>query len=214
MTIVVYSAVIGGKDHPRLQPQEEGVRYVLFTDTPVEVEGWENIVIPIHRNTRRTARKVKVLSHKYFPDADYTIWIDGNMQLTEKPSYYVKKYMHTLAIACRPHPAWHCIYEEANQINLRRYEDTDVLVSWVKKLINENYPENNLLGETGLLVRNMAFYAMEEFENLWWECIEAYSQRDQLSFDYVMWRLGISYERIDREEVVWLPHKVATTENK
>lgn len=212
MDIVVYTAIFGGKDYPTPQPYEEGVRYVIFTDAPVEINGWENIVIPIHRSPRRTARMVKALSHKYFPDSDYTIWIDGNMQMLYKPSYYVKKYGE--GIACRPHPEWQCIYTEALKIQEFRYENDDIIIAWVKKLIEEGYPENNLLGETGFLVRNTRFYAIKEFENLWWECIDGYSQRDQLSFDYVHWKLGTNYKRIDRKEVRWLPHKVATTYDK
>ena len=32
------------------------------------------------------------------------------------------------------------------------------------------------------------------FDDLWWKCIDKYSKRDQLSFDYVIWKLGMTYE--------------------
>lgn len=212
--IVVYTCVTGGKDSPRNQPYEEGVRYVCFTDKAFDSNFWEVITIPLHRSTRRTARKVKVLSQEMFPNADYTIWIDANMQMLKKPSYYVSKYLvDGVFVASRPHPSWSCVYKEALVIQQLAYENNDILIPWVKKLADEEYPVNNGLAETGFLIRDNSLNLLL-FNSLWWDCIEDYSQRDQLSFDYCHWLLDTKYSLIDREEVLWFPHLIPTSVNK
>lgn len=210
MNITVYSCLTGGKDVPQSQPQEEGVRYVLFTDQEIEAPGWEVIPTKFHKSNRRTARKYKVLSHKYFPEADYTIWIDANMKMEYSPSYYVKIYMDREFIACRPHPTWGCIYTEALKILQFKYEEPEIVKKWTEVLVKDDYPERRGLAETGFLVRKNC-KMLNTFENYWWACIEDYSQRDQLSFDYSHWKLKTTYKLIDRKEVTWYPHKKGTT---
>jgi len=32
---------------------------------------------------------------------------------------------------------------------------------------------------------------VQDTDTLWWNCIDKYSRRDQLSFNYVLWKLGV-----------------------
>lgn len=210
MKIVVYTCITGGKDTLKDMPYEEGVDYVAFTDQPVQSDLWDVRPVTFYKTGRLTARKYKVLCNELFPEADYTIWIDGSMELVHKPSYYVKKYMKHNFIASRPHPGWNCIYQEAIQIQRRRYENNDILIAWIKKLLEEGYPENNGLAETGLLVRDNSDKC-KKFCEEWWSYIDEYSARDQLSFNYTHWKQGTSYALIKRSEVIWTPHEVITT---
>jgi len=56
----------------------------------------------------------------------------------------------------------------------------------------EGYPERNGLAASGLMIRNHNSKKVDEFMNRWWEEIRLKSKRDQLSFNYVLWKQPIS----------------------
>jgi len=87
--IVFYTCITGQYSFvPDITDQKiEGMKYVLFHENhreAVEGKGWEYILIPEMKiNTQARQRKIKILSHLYLPEAEYTIYLD--------PSYYLHK---------------------------------------------------------------------------------------------------------------------------
>ena len=86
--ITVYSSIIGRYDKI-IEPvyKEDGVRYLMFTDQEVPSgSAWEkvdvaglpeyNTMAPIQLN-----RKIKMLPNQYILDADYSIYVDGNIEI-------------------------------------------------------------------------------------------------------------------------------------
>ena len=63
----------------------------------------------------------------------------------------------------------------------------------MNKYLNEEYPSNNSLAVTMQLLRRHnkkdCIKAMEQ----WWEEIKYGSKRDQLSFNYSMWKTNTSF---------------------
>ena len=46
--------------------------------------------------------------------------------------------------------------------------------------------------ETNVMFRKHHTTLTKEVNKMWWNCIDKFSRRDQLSFNYVLWKLGIS----------------------
>ena len=70
------------------------------------------------------------------------------------------------------------------------FETETVALPWLHKIYKEGYPQGNGLTETGVLFR--IHNATSHFDRLWWQCIEKYSRRDQLSFNYVLWKTSMT----------------------
>ena len=64
----------------------------------------------------------------------------------------------------------------------------------IKKRYNEeNFPDNNGLAETCLIVRKHNDLNCIDFMTQWYEEIKLYSHRDQLSFNYIYWKTRYKY---------------------
>ena len=74
------------------------------------------------------------------------------------------------------------------------YKDNPILIkNQMEKYIKEQYPPNNSLAVTMQLLRRHnekdCIKAMEQ----WWEEIKYGSKRDQLSFNYSLWKTNMSF---------------------
>ncbi|KAJ0011469.1 hypothetical protein Pint_34247 [Pistacia integerrima] len=84
---------------------------------------WRLILLknPPYDEPRRNGKVPKILTHRLFPQAQYSIWIDGKMELIVDPLLILERYLwrnkNTFAIAQHKHHR--SIYEEADA-NKRR----------------------------------------------------------------------------------------------
>ena len=205
--MTVFTCITNQKDNLISVNREDGVRYVCFTDQNFKHPVWEFLPAETYGlcDPRRVARLYKILSHVWFPDEE-TIWIDGRVQLLKPVKHYLDRYK---GIVCaRPHHDRNCIYKEAEQVKKLRYDDDDIVDSYINRL--EGYPPDNGLHETGMVLRRPG---CEEFNLLWWSMVSSGSKRDQLSFDWVAWRLGVKITDIQRAEVRVHRHKRITNKN-
>ena len=69
-------------------------------------------------------------------------------------------------------------------------EHESIVIDWCHKLRKERYPRFNGLVETNILFRENT-PKINCFNALWWKCIDNYSRRDQLSYNYCLWRRGL-----------------------
>jgi hypothetical protein len=128
-----------------------------------------------------------------FPDAEYSIWIDGCLQLMNTaPDDLISKYLKDNDICVFRHKFRNCVYEELRACILQEKDDPDIMIRQVKRYHQEGYPRYNELAETTAVIRRHTKKVIE-FNNTWWKEINAGSLRDQLSFNYVAWKLGIKY---------------------
>jgi hypothetical protein len=205
MKIAIYTSIFGGYDDLiDDQYQMDGVDYICFTDRDLESETWKVIKsTPIYNDPNRNAKKYKILPHRYLKDYDYSIWIDGNIKvisdiraLCNGDSY--KVYDHMQVFDKR-----NCIYDEAQAIlnfgkinsertperGIKNWKDNPkLIVDQMNRYISEGYPKNNGLATNPIIVRNHndsdTIAVMED----WWSEIKYNSKRDQLSFNYIVWK--------------------------
>ena len=124
------------------------------------------------------------------PQYPATLWIDANLQITSDFLYarVLELFENSVSLASVYHPYRHCIYDEAYRVYGLDSEKT--IFEWCHYLRNEGYPRNNGLYETNVLYRKND-KQVQEIDELWWNTICQHSRRDQLSFNYVLWKLPV-----------------------
>ena len=213
--LLVYSCVTGNYDSieavalkstPKL---EDGVKFVLYTDkldandTPqthktATIE-WElrPLLWKHPLNQRRSARWHKVNSHMLLDAAEYTLWLDGSQRI--KSVSLLQDLLAPLAnrfdLATFKHPDRTCVYQELQACIRLNKDNLTLMRQQVEGYKQAGYPPYNGLVETACLLRRNCPQILE-FNRLWWNELEANSYRDQLSFNYVAWKLKQAYGRI------------------
>lgn len=194
---VVYTAITGGRDpleDPLFVPP--GWRFVCFTDSPdVRSRIWE--VRPLawaspDGDPRRTARWHKVNAHKLFPEDPVSIWADASVRVTGDWRHLLW-YLGSFGLASYRHYSRDCLYDEARECIRLGLDDPARILGQVTRYQAEGYPEHNGLLETTILVRRHLEPGMMGFAELWWGEISRGSKRDQISVNYVAWRLSLRF---------------------
>ena len=198
MKKVVYGCITGGYDnvpvHKYVAPDWD---YILFTDNadliadgkfahwtikPLVFDKLDNV---------KNARWHKVNAHKLFPEYEYSLWLDSNILVNNENLFVMINDLieDGVKVAVPNHPERKCIYDEADVIKQKRIDFPELVDVEMDFLRMEKYPKNNGLAETGVLLR--AHNDIIPMLNLWWNMIEKYSKRDQLSFNYALWKKNI-----------------------
>lgn len=201
--IVVYTCIVGNYDKlNEIKYQEENVDYVCFTDQPFTSHIWQIRPIPEELNNLthiKRQRYIKVNAHVFFKEYDFSVWVDGRVNIIGSiknviNSLLFDKYKIHLPI----HPDRICIYKEADickKLNKDNYKTID---EQILKYKQEKYPEKYGLVQTGILIREHNNVICKNLMERWWGEIEQHSHRDQLSFNYTSWKLGIDFNYLDK----------------
>jgi hypothetical protein len=139
---------------------------------------------------RRNSRVPKLLTHQYVPDCDYSLWIDGSLRLLMSAPQLVQRFLGDADMALFPHPVRECIFDEAEVCAHARLDDPGVIAAQAGKYRACGFPAKSGLNECGFILRRHSVQ-VERFNNAWWSEYCRHSCRDQLSFNYVSWMLGI-----------------------
>jgi len=103
-------------------------------------------------------------------------------------------------------PTWKFIKVIAAQNVIRAKKDNPEIVNkQMEKYHREGYPEHNGLLSSQVLIRRRNDKNLRKHCRLWLREINRHSQRDQLSFNYTLWK----YRLIDP---VWFSHEVREKE--
>lgn len=194
---VIYTCITGGYDNLIQHAyQDQNWDYICFTDSENllkqgKVGQW--IIKPLQfseLDNVRNARWHKTHPHVLFSEYDFSVWIDGNIDVISKSLFYIIKNLlksEDVIFAYR-HPLRNCIYDEADAVKLQKKDTPDVVKKAMLFLESENYPKNNGLCETGVILRKHNILKCKKAMDIWWSLIEKYSKRDQLSFNYALWK--------------------------
>jgi hypothetical protein len=183
---VVYTAIYGDKDDLDIPKEVEGFDFVYFT-------GDGGLL---------SAKKPKILPHRYFKEYDYSMWVDGNIKLIGNPKPVIDKYMKNFDIVMLTHPAeslkiFPHIYKEAN-ICIDQYPQyAKELKRQVKAYKKDGCPAEIPIVAAGIIIRNHNHPTITAFDEAWWNEIIEYSPRDQISFAYLAWKLKLRYGKLD-----------------
>lgn len=223
--IAVVSCIFGNSDRLRTPTgktvsrlSRKNVCFVMFMDEitlqTLSSEGqkpdrmgfiglWKVVVVKNlpYSDMRRVGKVPKLLSHRLFPSARYSIWLDSKLRLQIDPlltlEYFLWRKGHEYAIS--NHYDRHCVWEEVvqnkklNKYNhsvidqqfafyqadgLKRFNASDP-----KKLLPSNVPEGSLIVRAHTPMSNL-------FSCLWFNEVDRFTPRDQLSFAYTYQKLS------------------------
>ena len=208
---VIYTAIFGGYDNlPEPSVIPEGWDFICFTDGDIKSDIW-NIrkVTSLYEDSTRTARKYKILPHRFLKKYENSIWVDGNFLIKGDVNILWKNHMD-LNLTVYSHMATfdkrNCIYEEAKMINhlfninqspnKKPKDNLSIIENQMQRYKKQNYPEDNGLIMSGVLLRKHNSKDVIKTMESWWSELKYGSRRDQLSFNYVCWKEGMSFMEI------------------
>lgn len=178
--ITVVTAITGGKDTLKPQPEYKGVEYVAFLDEDVKDSQWiTRKACDKFKNPVMNAKIHKLLTHKYIT-TPYIVWIDGSITIKKDPRDLVK-LMGNKDFAFFKHPGRDCLYEEAAVCVEMGKGDVSEIAEQVREYARTGVKEHEGLCEMTCFVRRNTPRANEAFEK-WWTEVTRFSSRDQLSF--------------------------------
>jgi len=202
MRIIVYTAIFEDYDTV-YQPVYSTSTFSHFCVTdnlnienlgiyvPLEIPMLDSLNIS---SPRLASRYYKINSHIAFPDVEFTIWHGGNVQLLQPPEALVD-FLGNSDIAILRHSQRACIYDEADVCIQWGKGNPDTIRKQMNRYHNLGYPHNNGLHMAFLMIRRNCD-KITTLNRAWWNEVYKGSVRDQLSFDYVCWQLGIEVKDI------------------
>ena len=221
---VIYTCITGGYDSVQIHYYvDKNWDYVIFTDnenllSKKTIEHWS--VRPLKYNKMdnvRNARWHKTHPHYLFPEYKYSVWIDGNVNICGP--FFFKRVKELIAkckiLSIPPHPLRNCIYKEAEEVKRVRKDYPEIINAQVSRLREKGFPENVGLNETNIIFRQHNDDKCKEIMNEWWRWIQKYSRRDQLSFNYSLWKSGYKMQNFcTKKDVRYSPENFFLSHDK
>jgi len=200
--LLVYTAVIGKPDtffdpKPGLPDTDK----VCFTDMEFQGRNKYQIVKvdPVGTHFGKIQRHIKIFPFpEYWDKYDYSLYLDSNVQLLVDPAVFIDMLGDNDLLLFK-HEFRDCLYDEAEACLKKELGSPDRIRAQVKKYRGEGYPERNGLFRCTVLFRRHT-PRMKGFSRLWWNEVNEFCYRDQISFPYVVWKTDFPVSTFD---VMW-----------
>jgi hypothetical protein len=171
-----------------------GVEFTLFSDRhPRFVRGWT--WRPLPEQTRGLSdtlvnRYCKFFPHEVLPEADCSIYVDANTLILADLTPLIAEFIDSGAdIGLFPHKQRSDIVEElafgkaCGRIPPQDFAKGD---AQLKRYFAEGLPPDHVFTENAIIFRRHAAPGLAPAMKLWWEQLEEFTKRDQLSLPYVL----------------------------
>ncbi len=200
LRVAVYTCIIGDYDDLR-QPLVQDLRcdyYILSFEKPKKlgVYQWIDISDKVPANLKdftRVNRFCKMHPTMFFPQYEYSIYVDGSIQIQTKVAHLIKR---TGKIGIASYGATYAkdSYEHASALCVKKGYGEKMGVERIKeqyqRYVKEGFPYQFGFTENGVMVREHNNKACIQVMETWWEEVLNNSRRDQLSFMYSVWKNG------------------------
>lgn len=199
--IAVYTVVFGKYDtiqEPYCHP--DNIDYYLITDQDVDLKNslWKKKDISGFENDLKNLSNIeknryfKMNPFDVFAEYEYSIYIDGNIQVISDLTEYIYR-VGNCGFAAHMHSSRDCVYEESKAAVFAKKETQDQMDKHVEHLHKKSFPEHYGMLECNVLVRRKCD-ACKQLMRDWWREFLTYSKRDQMSIPYVLYKNGVSIE--------------------
>lgn len=188
--LVVYTAMFGDYDDlftPSLE-QAESCDFVIFTDQHDVPPPWRRGSVSYATPNRfKRNRFYKLLPHRLFPDHEWSLYLDGNVDLRMDPLAFLDRHSrHGSDFLVFRHPRRANVLEElAACIELRK-DNAELMVRQVAGYLENGFSHAFALTENNIMLRRHNDPALMALSEAWWAEVQSKSQRDQLSLSYVV----------------------------
>jgi hypothetical protein len=193
---VAYTALFGEIDelHDPVGIENDNALFICFTDrSDIKSDIWKIVYIKgIVDNSRISAKYWKFFGYRSFTkQAKITIWVDASLKIINSLLPLSQEMLENTkgaSILTFHHLQRSCAYSEFFWIFAQGQDSIKSLVrTWFFLKKNRYICGNGLINGT-VLIRK---YFVEEENKLdklmleWWRCINTYSSRDQLTFNFI-----------------------------
>jgi len=186
------------KDYDELR-QPESIRrdfdYICFCNdfTETNIGIWQIRPIPYENSEPvRMCRYVKLLPHRLLPEYKYSLWLDCNQRLTEELyRRFDKCIADNSRCAMVLHPERDCTYQEAYVLIGGLVDRPEIIYRQTEYLLRNNFPPRCGLFVTCCIFREHNNRGIVDFDELWWQLLDEFSFRDQMSVMFALRATGI-----------------------
>lgn len=201
--IAIYTCITGNYDKIE-EPLiiESACDYFLFTnndnlksnlwnikDIPEDIKKLENNV--------KINRYIKMHPKELFPDYDYSIYIDGNVEIISTISQLIKNINNKTGLAIHRHCERKCIYDEIKACRAYNKGKYSNLKKQAKRYKKEGFPQNYGMLECNMLISDLQNDILTKIFNKWWEeYLKSESMRDQIALPYVLWKNNLNIDDV------------------
>lgn len=196
---VIFTYITGDYDK-LIEPEviTPGWDYVCFSDNPkLKSRNWD--VRPLHTHDqdiecpKRRANAIVMKYYEYISDHyDICIIIDGNIKISKNLDTLLSDFefdRENIDLMIGQHPTRDCVYDEAKEIVKLQKDDANNIIKHVKILQREGYPYKNGLCETCVFIISRKSKKCIGLFSEWYDTYMSLpSKRDQMTFDYTMWK--------------------------
>ncbi|KNA11941.1 hypothetical protein SOVF_130480 [Spinacia oleracea] len=140
----------------------------------------------------------KMLGHRLFPNALYSIWVDSKSQFRRDPFGVLEALLwrSNSVLAISQHGARSSVYDEAKAVVKKNKATPEEVEVQLTQYRHDGLPEDKTyngrkaLAEASIIVREHSPLT-NLFMCIWFNEVVRFTSRDQLSFPYVLWRLKV-----------------------
>lgn len=207
---IVYTAQFGnweGKADFLIEPKMADWRYIIFTDqerikeeiqAPWEVQIVESFSL-LEGGLIRSSRFYKALPHLVLPKTPVSFWLDYKCpKVSDKPQLTLDgmtKELGLLRHSGDVNNEFHAVWVGGKYTEKRIFDEQRDFY------IRQEFPLTTpTVACTTILRRHTP--QVEKFNNAWWEQQCRFTYRDQLSVNYVLWKLKMEPALISSSEIV------------
>ena len=196
---VVYTVLIGNYDVIHSIIKENGYDYYMFTDQKIKNNtlNWtilnvEQEINSLNRINRiKCQRFYKTHPHLFFKDYDLSIYFDANYESNGNlDEFLIRILSPKLSIYILEHPFLDSINNEFEAVVNLKKESKKNIIPIKERYNKERFQDNYGHAETCLIVRKHNKLNCIDFMEGWFYEIKYNSHRDQLSFNYILWKTG------------------------
>jgi len=199
--VAVYTALFGEIDSI-IEPLvvDANCDYYIITDHDVPGDSiWKKKNVDMSvvdgYNNRQKNRYFKMHAHELFPEYVYRIYLDSNIYIYGQLSDLIKYVNPESGIGIHNMPNRGNVYEEIFARSLIDPRDADVLERQKNDYRRAGFSSEEGMFECNVIITK-AGETSSKIMNRWWEEYKKYPARDQTSFPFALWELGIPQDKI------------------
>jgi adenylate cyclase class IV len=200
MKIAFYTCNINNYDTPKVHYGLEGIDfYYISNDKENQYYERQFYTDIVEEDKVRTARFFKILPHKFnfLKSYDISVWIDSSIVVKKNPIEFIEKHIKNNTIALSKHRDGADVRHEFEICKRLHFKEKERIDKQEKKYEHDNFNLSIPKVETGILIRRHNDEQIKKAMELWWKQIYEFSKRDQLSFNYAMWKTNTNYNMFE-----------------
>ncbi len=200
--VCVYTCITGDYDNLKeIKNKEKNIDYYCFTNNKnIKSKTWKvEYIEDKNLSNILLARKTKILGTEYINNNyDILLWMDAAVEFKKPINDFINEYLKEEdSFVCFKHGLRNKISEEMDACLRFRKETIDKIEKLKKFYTKEKYPDNNGLIESTVYIKRPKDKKVIETMNLWFDMVNNYTKRDQLSFNYCIFKTDLKVKWIN-----------------